>query len=150
LTNSCRYTEPGGKISLEAWREGDRVVIRVRDTGIGIPPEMLTRIFDPFVQARAEAGPSSEGLGLGLALVKGLVERHGGTVSASSRGPGLGSEFVVRLPAGRVVGAPPPAADRAPAHPPAADRAPAHPPAAAGTLDVLVVDDQPDLARSLA
>lgn len=140
LANACRYTKPGGKIRLEACREGDEVVIRVRDTGIGIAREMLGRIFDPFVQGRREPGRSAEGLGLGLALVKGLAERHGGTVSASSDGPGQGSQFTVRLPAGRGAVAAPSAADH-----PANGRA-----AAVDGLDVLVVDDQPDLARSLA
>jgi signal transduction histidine kinase len=94
LSNAAKYTEPGGRIDLTADREGCGVVIRVRDTGVGIEPGLLPRLFTRFVQADAGRG----GLGLGLALVKQLVELHGGTVAARSDGPGTGSEFVVRLP----------------------------------------------------
>ena len=75
-------------------------MLRVSDTGIGIDPETAARIFEPFVRIGREDSPPAEGLGLGLSLVKALVERHGGAVSCSSDGPGRGSEFVVRLPAG--------------------------------------------------
>jgi len=94
LTNAAKYTDPGGRIDLTADRESVGVVIRVRDAGTGIPPEMLPRLFDRY----AQADPGRGGLGLGLALVKQLVELHGGTVEARSDGPGTGSEFVVRLP----------------------------------------------------
>jgi signal transduction histidine kinase len=98
LTNAAKYTEPGGRIELSGQREGGTVVLRVRDTGMGIRPEMLPRIFDLFAQ---DHGPerTGEGLGIGLTLVKSLVELHGGSVEAHSGGPGQGSEFVVRLPA---------------------------------------------------
>jgi two-component system CheB/CheR fusion protein len=99
LTNAAKYTEPGGSISLEARQEGKVVVLWVRDTGVGIPPEMLPRIFDLFVQAERRLDRSHGGLGIGLTLVRRLVEMHGGTVTAHSGGPGRGSEFVVRLPA---------------------------------------------------
>jgi len=99
LTNAARYTEPGGRISVLAEREGDRAVIRVRDNGIGIRPEMASRIFEMFTQADRIAGRVHEGLGIGLTLVKSLAEMHGGTVEVMSAGPGEGSEFVVRLPA---------------------------------------------------
>ena len=100
LQNAAKFTGPGGVttvlVSVEA--PGPRAVIRVRDTGAGMAPEMLARIFEPFVQADTTLDRSKGGLGLGLALVKGLVELHGGEVSAHSDGPGLGSEVVVRLP----------------------------------------------------
>jgi signal transduction histidine kinase/CheY-like chemotaxis protein len=98
LGNSIKYTEPGGEIALEAGRDEDQALIRVRDSGVGIPPEMLPRIFEPFVQVAGHAGRSQGGLGIGLGLVKGLVQLHGGSVEAYSAGPGMGSEFVVRLP----------------------------------------------------
>lgn len=94
LTNAVKYTAPGGQLSLHAVRDGDGVVIRVRDTGDGIPADLLPRVFDGFVQGQPGAG----GLGIGLALVRRLVEAHGGRVTATSDGPGTGSEFVVTLP----------------------------------------------------
>jgi PAS domain S-box-containing protein len=98
LNNAAKYTAAGGHIWLSADREGADVVARVRDTGIGITPELLPRIFDPFVQSDRAPAHAQGGLGLGLALVKTLIELHGGSVRASSAGPGQGSEFVVRLP----------------------------------------------------
>ena len=98
LINAARYTGAGGLIILKATREGDAVVFRVQDTGVGIQPEMLSRIFEPFVRGDGDAESRGDGLGLGLTLVKRLVERHRGTVSATSAGPGKGSEFAVRLP----------------------------------------------------
>jgi PAS domain S-box-containing protein len=99
LNNSAKYTEPGGQIWLSAQREGERVVLRVRDTGVGIPAHLLPAVFDLFVQAERSLDRAQGGLGVGLTLVKRLVEMHGGTVEAHSAGPGQGSEFVVRLPA---------------------------------------------------
>jgi signal transduction histidine kinase len=99
LTNAARYTHPGGEVHLTASREGDHIVIRVRDNGIGIAPEKLPRIFDLFFQGKRAAARAEGGLGIGLALVKSLVELHGGSVAALSGGPACGSEFVVRLPA---------------------------------------------------
>jgi PAS domain S-box-containing protein len=98
LNNSAKYTDPGGHISLTVQREGGEAVLRVRDTGIGIAPEMLPRIFDLFVQAERRLDRSQGGVGIGLTLVKKLVELHGGTIQAFSPGLGKGSEFVVRLP----------------------------------------------------
>jgi two-component system CheB/CheR fusion protein len=95
LNNAARYTDPGGSIEVVAEHSGSEVVVRVRDNGNGIAPEALSGIFDLFTQA--ENG-SREGLGIGLSLVRGLVEAHGGSVSAHSAGHGRGSEFVVRLP----------------------------------------------------
>jgi two-component system CheB/CheR fusion protein len=99
LTNAAKYTEPGGRVWVTAAREGAEGVLRVRDTGVGIPPEMLERIFDMFAQVdRSAARASQWGLSIGLALVRNLVALHGGSVRALSAGPGQGSEFVVRLP----------------------------------------------------
>ena len=107
LTNSAKYTERGGRIWLTAERQGGGVVVSVRDTGIGIPAESLPRIFDMFSQVDRSIERSTGGLGIGLALVKGLVEMHDGTVSAASEGQGKGSTFTVSLPAlGTHAGAP--------------------------------------------
>jgi PAS domain S-box-containing protein len=99
LTNAAKYTQQASRIWLTAECDGGEVVIRVRDTGSGIAPELLPRIFDLFVQADRSLARSQGGLGVGLTLVKRLVEMHGGSVSASSPGPGQGSEFAVRLKA---------------------------------------------------
>jgi PAS domain S-box-containing protein len=99
LNNAVKYTDPGGAITLAVEREQGDIVIGVRDTGIGIAPDMITRIFDLFVQADRRLNRSQGGIGIGLTLTRKLVELHGGTVTASSAGPGRGSEFVVRLPA---------------------------------------------------
>ena len=99
LGNAAKYTDPGGRIRLAAGRAGGRAVVRVRDTGIGIEPRMLSRVFGRFVQVERRLDRSRGGLGIGLSLVKGLVELHGGSVTARSEGPGRGSEFIVRLPA---------------------------------------------------
>ena len=97
LTNAAKYTPPGGRITVRATDERGEIVIRVRDTGIGIAPDALPRVFDLFAQERQTIDRSQGGLGLGLTIVRNLVERHGGTVSAHSDGLGTGSEFVVRL-----------------------------------------------------
>jgi signal transduction histidine kinase len=97
LFNAAKYTQPGGRIHLSADRQESDVVIRIRDSGIGIESYVLPHVFDLFVQA----DPSSRrdgGLGIGLALVRNLVEQHGGRVTAASAGLGHGSEFTVRLP----------------------------------------------------
>jgi signal transduction histidine kinase len=99
LNNAAKYSEPGGKIVLSARTDANNVVIGVRDDGVGIAPEMLPTIFDLFMQDGRSADLSQGGLGVGLALVKSLVEIHGGVVLARSDGPGRGSEFVVSLPA---------------------------------------------------
>ena len=99
LTNAAKYTPSGGRIQLIAGVEGDEVVFRVRDNGVGIPPELLPRMFDLFAQGDRSLARSEGGLGIGLTLVRSLAELHGGTVTATSDGPGKGSEFVVRLPA---------------------------------------------------
>jgi CheY-like chemotaxis protein len=143
LNNAAKYTEPGGQIRIEAAREGDVAVVRVRDTGIGIAPELLPRVFDLFAQAEQSLDRSQGGLGIGLTLVRRLVELHGGSIAAASPGVGLGSEFVVRLP----IRAADDAASsregprRGAVAPEAADPAPRR---------VLVVDDNADAARLLA
>jgi len=95
LTNAVKYTEPGGQIWLRVEKGMGEAVLRLRDTGIGIAPDILPSIFDPFAQ---EKNGSRGGLGIGLHLVQGLVRLHGGTITAVSPGSGQGSEFVVRLP----------------------------------------------------
>ncbi len=98
LNNSCKYTQPFGQISIDAERHGDEVVVTVRDNGTGIPPDKLESIFDMFTQIDRSLERAQGGLGIGLTLVKRLVQMHGGTIEVKSAGEGMGSEFVVRLP----------------------------------------------------
>jgi PAS domain S-box-containing protein len=138
LNNAAKYTEPGGRIWVTAERSGNEAIISVGDTGIGIPTEMLPRIFDMFVQVDRSLDRAQGGLGIGLTLVKSLVEMHGGNVHVRSAGTGQGSEFIVRLPLprGSEVQAPLPA--------------PAVATANGKSRRVLVVDDNVDAARSLS
>src|SRR5262249_23706471 len=99
VTNAAKYTEPGGRIGLELRRDGKHAVLAVRDSGIGIAPDMLPRVFDLFAQAERGLDRGQGGLGIGLTIVKRVVELHGGRVEARSEGVGRGAEFVVRLPA---------------------------------------------------
>jgi PAS domain S-box-containing protein len=138
LNNAAKYTPRGGAIVLAAERAGDQAVIAVSDNGIGIPPESLESVFQMFTQVAHASQRSHGGLGIGLSLVRSLVELHGGSITADSAGLGAGSVFTVRLPLGD--GNP-----AAPAPAPAA-RAPAH----VGTLRVLVVDDNRDAAETLS
>jgi len=140
LNNAAKYTEPGGRIWLNALRDGDNAVIRVRDNGVGIPAEMLPHIFDIYVQVSSSLDRSQGGLGLGLTLVRKLVELHGGSIEAHSAGPGQGSEFVVRLPLAMEDGETP---DQL--QPPRMDL----PPRASPGLRILIVDDNRDSAESL-
>ena len=119
LTNAAKYTEDGGRITIAAEVRGEEVVVRVRDTGVGIAPEMLPRIFNTFTQVEHSRSRSEGGLGIGLTLVRRLVELHGGTVSAASE-PGRGSEFTLSLPVGPVdsAGKPPGTGAEAGPHPP--------------------------------
>jgi signal transduction histidine kinase len=98
LTNAARYTQPGGDIHLEVTSAGDSVVLEFRDNGIGIAPDLLSRVFDLYHQCGEERSRSFGGLGIGLALVKLIVELHGGSVTAHSDGEGCGSLFIIRLP----------------------------------------------------
>ena len=99
LTNAAHYTPPGGTIAISATREANDVVLRVRDSGVGIDQSLLPDLFETFVQGSRGLDRAEGGLGLGLSLVRTLTELHGGTVAAHSDGPGRGSEFAVRLPA---------------------------------------------------
>jgi two-component system CheB/CheR fusion protein len=138
LHNAAKYTNDGGQIWLSAERNEERLLIKVRDTGIGISPHLLPHVFDPFTQEEQALDRADGGLGLGLALVRSLVELHGGTVQAFSGGPGLGSEFVVSLP---MLNETRPCRDSR------------HKPLMGNqsiTRRVLVVDDNKDAAKSLA
>jgi PAS domain S-box-containing protein len=135
LNNSAKYTEPGGRISLTAEREGNEAVVTVRDNGIGIPAESLPGLFEIFSQVDRSLERAQGGLGIGLALVKGLTKAHGGRVEARSEGVGRGSTFIVRLPVTQ-------------RRPPADKQADASQPVANGRI--LIVDDNRDGAASLA
>jgi CheY-like chemotaxis protein/anti-sigma regulatory factor (Ser/Thr protein kinase) len=99
LTNAAKYTDPGGSVTVAAERDGDSVAIRVRDNGIGIAPEMLPHVFELFTQGERSLDRPEGGLGIGLTLVRSIVELHGGKVEATSSGIGNGAEFIIRLPA---------------------------------------------------
>jgi signal transduction histidine kinase len=99
LSNAAKYTEPGGTISLKVESDAGDVVVRVRDNGIGIAPEMLSRVFELFARVDHPQSAGLDGLGIGLALVQRLAQQHGGSITASSAGLGQGAEFIVRLPA---------------------------------------------------
>jgi signal transduction histidine kinase len=141
LTNAAKYTPPGGRVTVRASAEHGEVVLRVADTGIGIAPEVLPRIFDLFVQERHALDRSQGGLGLGLTIARNLIERHGGTIRAWSAGIGQGSEFVVRLP--RV--SPSTGAGES-----GAEAGPTAVTPAAGAIRALIVDDNADGAEMLA
>ena len=100
LANASKYTDTGGELTVGGHVEDGLAVVLVRDTGVGIAPEVLPHLFDLFWQADAAASRAPSGLGIGLALVRNLVESHGGIVTAQSGGPGQGSEFTVYLPIG--------------------------------------------------
>jgi PAS domain S-box-containing protein len=136
LNNSAKYTRPGGQILLSVRQDSNEAVISVRDTGVGISAVMLPRVFDMFMQVDRHADRAQGGLGIGLTLVKSLVELHGGSITAHSEGPGRGSEFVVRLPLAAV--------ERR-----VQDPVKSSPPAVLGPRRVLVVDDNCDAAQSL-
>jgi len=136
LTNAAKYSDRGSAITVESEQREARVVVRVKDTGIGIAPDLLPHVFDLFVQEQQALDRAQGGLGIGLTLVKGLVESHGGEISAHSNGPGCGSEFLVTLPA-----AASPEAPLAPSPPASASRR-------AG-VRVLIVEDNPDAAETL-
>jgi signal transduction histidine kinase/CheY-like chemotaxis protein len=135
MTNAAKYTDAGGHIRLTAALAGHEAVVRVRDSGVGIAAEMLDSVFDLFVQAEQPLDRTRGGLGIGLTLVRRLVELHGGGVSASSDGPGTGSEFVVRLPLAPAVRESGRAVERG---------------QVAATGRVLIAEDNVDAAESLA
>jgi len=137
LANAAKYTESGGTIWFTAEHEGNDIVIKVRDTGIGIPPEKLPQMFELFAQGDRSLARSEGGLGIGLTLVRSLAEMHGGSVTATSEGPGKGSEFMVRLPA---VAARAEEIPRLPAKTPQAN---------AHRARILIVDDNVDMVRGL-
>jgi PAS domain S-box-containing protein len=138
LNNAAKYTPGSGRIALAAWREDGHAVVAVTDSGIGIAPEAIGSVFEMFTQVRSSLDRAQGGLGIGLSLVRRLVELHGGRVHASSAGRGRGSTFTVRLPLRRGAGRPEDAGVGA------AARAPGR------HLRVLVVDDNRDAAESLA
>ena len=142
LSNAAKYTDPGGHIALAATRQGGDVVVSVRDDGRGIAPDLLPHVFDLFSQGEAKSAPGQGGLGLGLALVRRLVELHGGRVEARSEGDGKGSEFRVYLPAGT---APAPSEGEGEGLSSAAGEA-----SAEARRRILVVDDNADAAATLA
>ena len=139
VSNAAKYTERGGCIELLVERHGAEAVLRVRDNGIGISPDLLPRIFDLFVQEERTLEHAQGGLGIGLAVVRSLVALHGGRVEARSEGLGKGAEFVVHLPAV-------PTAESGERSPAGSFRDGTR---SDGCLRVLVVEDNPDVAESL-
>jgi CheY-like chemotaxis protein len=137
LSNAAKYTPEGGDIWLSIEEEGEEVVIRVRDSGVGIAPDLLPQIFDLFTQAQRTLDRSQGGLGIGLTVVRKIIEMHGGTTEAHSSGLGQGSEFIVRLPALRWPARPAKIYATKRAQP-------------VQTWHVLVVDDNADSADSIA
>jgi CheY-like chemotaxis protein len=137
LDNARKFTPRGGRVALRlaAEEESDRAAMRVSDTGIGIPRDVLPRIFDTFIQADRSLDRATGGLGLGLSIARGLVEMHGGTIEASSAGAGQGTEVVIRLPLEP--------------EPPPLEAPPASPSRAEKRSRVLVVEDNRDSAEML-
>lgn len=136
LDNAAKYTPPHGRVEVLASHMGGDIVIAVRDTGIGIPPERLPYVFDMFTQVRQPGGHAPEGLGLGLSISRSLVEMHGGRMEVVSPGPGKGAEFRIFLPMLTVAGPETPA--------------PAPKPETTPALHALVVEDNSDVAKSFA
>jgi CheY-like chemotaxis protein len=132
LANAAKYTPPGGTVRLTLSTEGRSAVIRVSDSGIGIPREMQERIFDLFVQGESKEGETKQGLGVGLTLVRALARLHNGDVTVHSDGEGKGSTFTVRLPMLTTAGKPCPTNDRE---------------FSLNGLRLLIVDDNPDIRR---
>ena len=138
LNNAAKYTEPGGRITITLGRDADSALLTVQDTGIGMTPELQTRVFELFVQDDRSLDRARGGLGIGLTLVQSLVELHEGTVSVSSPGPGQGSKFEVRLPVIEC-----PSSQTANVAPSPTNDTTRH-------LKILVVDDNRDSARTMA
>jgi CheY-like chemotaxis protein len=135
LSNAAKYTDPGGEIVVSAVRDDDQVATSVRDSGVGISAEFLPHVFDLFTQGNRSLARSEGGLGIGLTLTRTLVEMHGGSIAVHSAGPGLGADFVFRLP---LVTAP---AERATVS--------ARPPKATSQRRVLIIEDNRDAAETL-
>jgi signal transduction histidine kinase len=142
LTNAAKYTPSGGHITIRGEAIDNDVILRVRDTGIGITPDVLPHIFDLFVQERQAIDRAQGGLGIGLTIVRNLVERHGGTIQVKSDGPGRGSEFTIRLPRATW-------AEQNESIPPALEMDRLAGPKA-GAPRVLIVDDNEDGAEMLS
>jgi signal transduction histidine kinase/ActR/RegA family two-component response regulator len=141
VMNAAKYTAGGGIIRIEGERRDGRVILRVADNGVGIPADLLPRVFEPFVQGERDLDRRDGGLGMGLAIARRLIELHGGTIAARSDGPGQGTELTISLPA---AAAPPP--EPSPPHPgPPPDGAPG----ARHVLKVLVVDDNVHAAQMI-
>jgi PAS domain S-box-containing protein len=139
LGNAAKYTPEGGHVWVRLRRQGNHALLSVRDDGMGMTADLVPKVFDIFVQGGRSLDRSEGGLGIGLTLVRRLLELHGGTITAQSSGPGHGSEFVVRLPLARG-----PVAEASGAPPPKAEKVRAR------RLRVLVVDDNPDATESMA
>ncbi|WP_437986936.1 ATP-binding protein [Sorangium sp. So ce117] len=154
LTNACKYTDIGGHIGVTVEQRGDQVELRVRDDGIGIAREVLPHVFELFRQADRSLDRAPGGLGIGLTIVRDLVALHGGSIEATSPGPGQGSEFIVRLPVAADERVPAAADERLPAAAVGASSAPSknaeQPSPAARKLRVLIVEDNVDAASTLA
>jgi CheY-like chemotaxis protein len=137
LQNANKYTPPGGRVHVDLGGEGGQAVVRIRDTGVGIPPSMRTQVFELFVQVnRTDDGSGSDGLGIGLAVAKRLAQMHNARIEVHSEGEGKGSEFIVRLPAVE-----PPSATGSAAAPDARPQV---------TRRILIADDNKDAAVSLS
>jgi CheY-like chemotaxis protein/two-component sensor histidine kinase len=138
LNNAAKYTPESGHIEVTVTLDGAMIQVDVKDNGMGLPPELLPKIFDLFTQGERTLARSEGGLGIGLTLVKRLVELHGGTIEAVSEGVDHGTSFCVRLPLGAATSV------STPAHEPSAPT-----PAAPGALRILIIDDNPDVADGL-
>lgn len=147
LSNARKFTPPEGTVRVRAWRDGNDLVAQVSDTGMGIEPELLPRVFDAFQQGRRNDVRRFGGLGLGLAISKSLVELHGGSLSVESEGKGRGSTFTVRLPSGRPASLPEIHREAAPEEPQPVEAAEAQP---ARPLHILLVEDHADTAEAMA
>jgi two-component sensor histidine kinase len=139
LHNASKYAPTNGDIRLELGRDGDTAVVRVSDTGVGIPADQLERVFDMFARIERSVPSANTGLGIGLALSRQLAELHGGTLVASSEGEGKGATFTLRIPA--IAAAPPP---------PAVSSGHGEPKRASNALRIVLIEDNDDAADTLA
>ncbi len=153
LQNAAKFSRAGGTVQVRVGTADGQAEIAMRDDGIGMTPELMQHLFEPFVQGHRDLAGTRGGLGLGLALVKGLVEMHGGSVRAHSEGPGRGSEFVIRFPLAPATAAPEAAAPSAPPTPTldgAHSNGGVAAPGADGGLEILLIEDNVDAAETLA